>query len=173
MCLDGREGIIAHPLLLIFPFGKLEMHYLTDLYCICRHIYVCICMSETVVCSLKHTPLPDQWWEINSMKILDCLLGEIGWRQVSNLLGHITRYKPHYWTMSACVLSLQSCLTLCDPMDLAHQAPLSMGSSSKEYWSGLPCPPPGIFLTQGLNPCLSGLLHWQLSSFPLVLPGKP
>ena len=90
MCLDRGEGIIVHPLLLIFPFGKLEMHYLTDLYCICRHIYVCICMSETVVCSLKHIPLPDQWWEINSMKILDCLLGEIGWRQVSNLLGHIT-----------------------------------------------------------------------------------
>ena len=26
-----------------------------------------------------------------------------------------------------CVKSLQSCLTLCDPMDIAHQAPLSMG----------------------------------------------
>ena len=26
---------------------------------------------------------------------------------------------------------------------VAHQAPLSMGFSSQEYWSGLPCPPPG------------------------------
>ena len=25
----------------------------------------------------------------------------------------------------------------------AHQAPLSMGFSKPEYWSGLPCPPPG------------------------------
>ena len=29
-----------------------------------------------------------------------------------------------------------------------------------EYWSGLQCPPPGIFLTQGLNPHLPCLLHW-------------
>ena len=26
---------------------------------------------------------------------------------------------------------------------IAHQAPLSMGFSRQEYWSGLPCPPPG------------------------------
>ena len=35
---------------------------------------------------------------------------------------------------------LQSCLTLCDPMNVACQAPLSMGSSRQEYWSGLLCP---------------------------------
>ena len=39
--------------------------------------------------------------------------------------------------------SLQSCPTLCDLMDLAHQDPLSMGFSRKEYWSGLPYPLPG------------------------------
>ena len=26
---------------------------------------------------------------------------------------------------------------------VAHQAPLTMGFSRQEYWSGLPCPPPG------------------------------
>ena len=31
----------------------------------------------------------------------------------------------------------------------------------------------GIFLTQGLNPCLLCLLHWQSCSLPLPLPGKP
>ena len=31
----------------------------------------------------------------------------------------------------------------------------------------------GIFLTQGLSPCLLHLLHWQAGSLPLVLPGKP
>ena len=30
----------------------------------------------------------------------------------------------------------------------------------------------GIFLTQGLNPCLLYLLPWQEGSLPLVLPGK-
>ena len=31
----------------------------------------------------------------------------------------------------------------------------------------------GIFLTQGLNPCLLQLLHWQPSSLTLAPPGKP
>ena len=31
----------------------------------------------------------------------------------------------------------------------------------------------GIFPTQGLNPCLLCLLHWQAGSLPPVLPGKP
>ena len=31
----------------------------------------------------------------------------------------------------------------------------------------------GIFLTQGSNPCLLRLLHWQTSSLLLALPGKP
>ena len=33
---------------------------------------------------------------------------------------------------------------------VAHQSPLCMGFCRQEYWSGLPFPPPGIFLTQGL-----------------------
>ena len=31
----------------------------------------------------------------------------------------------------------------------------------------------GIFLTQGLNPCLFHLPHWQVSSLPLAQPRKP
>ena len=31
----------------------------------------------------------------------------------------------------------------------------------------------GIFPTQGLNPCLFHLLHWQADSLPLVPPEKP
>ena len=38
------------------------------------------------------------------------------------------------------VLSPQSCSTLCDP---TTAAPLSMGFSRQEHWSGLPFPPPG------------------------------
>ena len=34
----------------------------------------------------------------------------------------------------------------------AHQAPLSMGFSSQEYWSGLPCPPPGDLPDPGIKP---------------------
>ena len=45
---------------------------------------------------------------------------------------------------------LQLCPTLCSPMVCSHQAPLSMGFSRQECWSGLPFPPPG-FPTQGSN----------------------
>ena len=31
----------------------------------------------------------------------------------------------------------------------------------------------GILMTQGLNPHLLDLLHWQAGSLPLVPPGKP
>ena len=127
-------------------------------------------------------------------------------------------------------------------LSVALQAPLSMGFSRQEFWSGLPCPPPGdlsdpgikpaflmspalagrfftasttweaqsiscsvmsdsailwtvlhptwvspgkntgvgchallqgIFLTQGLNPCLLHLLVWQAGSLLLAPPGKP
>ena len=50
---------------------------------------------------------------------------------------------------------------------VAHQVPVSMGFSRQEYWGGLLCPPPRIFLTQGL--CL---LHWHAGSLPLALPWK-
>ena len=47
---------------------------------------------------------------------------------------------------------LQLCPTLCDPWIIAHQDPLSMGFSKQEYWSGLPCPPPGDLPDPGTEP---------------------
>ena len=35
---------------------------------------------------------------------------------------------------------------------IAHQAPLPMGFSRQEYWSGLPCPPPGDLANPGIEP---------------------
>ena len=57
--------------------------------------------------------------------------------------------------------SLQSCLTLCNPMNGSHQAPLSMEVSRQEYWSGLLCPPPGDLPDPGIelrlmSPALAG-----------------
>ena len=46
----------------------------------------------------------------------------------------------------------QSCPTLCDPMDYSLSAPLSMGFSRQEYWSGLPCPAPGDLPNPGIKP---------------------
>ena len=39
--------------------------------------------------------------------------------------------------------SLQLCLTLCDPIDCSPPSCSVHGISRQEYWSGLPCPPPG------------------------------
>ena len=41
---------------------------------------------------------------------------------------------------AAAAKSLQSCPTLCDPIDGSHQAPPSLGFSRQEHWSGLPFP---------------------------------
>ena len=38
------------------------------------------------------------------------------------------------------------------PWTIAHQAPLCMGFSRQEYWSGLPCPPPGDLPYPGIKP---------------------
>ena len=35
---------------------------------------------------------------------------------------------------------------------VARQASLSMGFSRQEYWSGLPCPPPGVLPDSGIEP---------------------
>ena len=57
---------------------------------------------------------------------------------------------------------LQSCLTLCDPMDCSRPGSPSMGFSRQEYWSGLPFPPlgdlpsPGIEPTSPVSPALRG-----------------
>ena len=50
------------------------------------------------------------------------------------------------------IKSLQLCPTLCDLMDGALQALLSMGFSRQEYWSGLPCSPPGDLPHPGIEP---------------------
>ena len=38
------------------------------------------------------------------------------------------------------------------PWTVAHQAPLSMGFSRQEYWSGLPRPSPGDLPDRGVKP---------------------
>ena len=55
------------------------------------------------------------------------------------------------------------------PWTVAHQAPLSMGFSRQEYWSGLPCPPPGDLPDSGIelmSPATAG------TSFTTVPPGN-
>ena len=69
----------------------------------------------------------------------------------------------------AVVIFAQLCLTLFNPMDTAHQPALSMGFSRQEYWSGLPCPPPGELSDPGIKP---GSLAFQADSSPTEPQGK-
>ena len=46
----------------------------------------------------------------------------------------------------------QSGPALWDSRDCRHKAPLSMGFSGQEHWSGVPCPPPGHLLYPGIEP---------------------
>ena len=52
---------------------------------------------------------------------------------------------------------------------LAHQAPLSMEFSGREYWSGLPFPSPGDLPNPGIEPRPSTL---QVDSLPLSPQGN-
>ena len=69
---------------------------------------------------------------------------------------HSTHDKPISYGVSVgvCTESLQSRLALCDPVDPAHQAPLSMGFSRQEHWSGMQCVPPGGLSNPGIKPSL-------------------
>ena len=72
-----------------------------------------------------------------------------------------------------CAKLIQSCPTFWDAMDCNPPGSSVHGFSRQEYWSWLLCPPPGDLPTQGSNPSLLCLLHWQVGSLPLVPSGKP
>ena len=56
-------------------------------------------------------------------------------------------------TKGTCVLSHFSPVRLFVTLwTVPHQAPLSMGFSRQEYWSGLPGPPPGGLPDPGIEP---------------------
>ena len=76
-----------------------------------------------------------------------------------------TSYKRcHYLIMC---LVIQSCATR---WPAAHQAPLSMGFPRREYWSGLPFPPPGDLPGPGIEPTPPTLAGGVFTTVP---PGKP
>ena len=69
--------------------------------------------------------------------------------------------------------SLQLCLTLCELLDWAHKVPLSMGFSRQEYWSGLPCLPPGYLPKPGIRLVSLAAPVLQVDSLPLSHQGSP
>ena len=74
---------------------------------------------------------------------------------------------PGWWWLGGLVA--KSCPTLATPWTVAYQAPLSMGFSRQEYWSGLPFPSPGDLPDPGIEPRSPA---WQAGSLPSELQGK-
>ena len=74
--------------------------------------------------------------------------------------------------MRACVCA-QSRPTLCDPMDYSPPGSFVHGILQARTGVGSHFLLQGIFLTQGSNPHLLHLLHWQADSLLSESPGKP
>ena len=70
--------------------------------------------------------------------------------------------------------SLQSYLTLCNPIDCGQPGSSVHGSLQTRIVESVVTPSSReIFPTQGFNQCLLYLLHFQMPSLPLAPPGKP
>ena len=71
--------------------------------------------------------------------------------------------------------SLQSCLTLCDPMDWSPLGSSVHGILQARIleWVAMPSFLQGIFPTQGSNPYLLCVLRQQAGFLPLAPPEKP
>ena len=81
--------------------------------------------------------------------------------------GEETTFRRVCVCVCVCVKSFQSCLTLCNSTDCSPPGSVVYGILQAEYWSGLPCPPPGDLPNSGIEPHLLQLLpcrrilyHW-------------
>ena len=93
--------------------------------------------------------------------------GEGGWAALENScyrqtckpspnktsLGHRINSEASVSSAPICMLSRFSRVRLfSSPWTVACQAPLSVGFSRQDYWSGWPCPPPGDHPDPGIEP---------------------
>ena len=70
-------------------------------------------------------------------------------------------------------LIAKSCLTLATPWIMSCQAPLSMGFSRQESWSGLPFPSPGDLPDPGVEPTSPALAGGFFTTEPRGEPSIP
>ena len=83
-------------------------------------------------------------------------------------------YVSYIFYVHVCMLSHFSCVWLFVTLwTVAHQASLSMGFSKQEYWSGLPCPPPGDLPDPGIEPVFHAASASQGDSLLLSHLGSP
>ena len=77
-------------------------------------------------------------------------------------------HEHHFYSSSCMCTQLLSLVRLLVTLwTVAHQAPLSMGFSRQEYWSGLFFPSPWDLPSPGVEHTSLNLLHWPTDSLPL------
>ena len=79
-----------------------------------------------------------------------------------------------FFNTQVCVLSHSVVFNSATLSTVAHQAPLSMEFSRQEYWSGLPCLPPGDLPNPGIelrSPALRMLDHLSHQGSPVQVTG--
>ena len=88
--------------------------------------------------------------------------------------GTLQAHSGSVTSVCACMLSLQSSPTLCEPADSSPPGPSARGILQARIleWVAM-LSSRELFPTQGLNPHLLCLLHWQVGSLLLAPPGKP
>ena len=78
-----------------------------------------------------------------------------------------------YCIQCVCVLSHFSCVRLFVTLwTVSHKAPLSTEFFRQEYWSGLPCPPPGDLPNPGIKLVSPASPALQVDSLPTEPLGK-
>ena len=98
-------------------------------------------------------------WEVTRVSI--------GYLSIWVSIRQFTGYSLEYYPKPLCC-SAQSCLTLCDPEYCSPPGSSGLGIFRTRIleWVAIS----SSFLTQGSNPPLFHLLHWQASSLPLAPP---
>ena len=136
---------------------------------------------RTLVQGAPTIPVSMAWWypSIPPITLSRCVL----WSQLRFLrvreptrlvcvsaLSHVQLFVAPWTVAHACVCvcarTFKSCVQLfVTPWTVARQAPLFMGFSRQEYWSGFPCPPPGSSQPRDWT-CISCINHYSTWEVP-------
>ena len=84
--------------------------------------------------------------------ICDCIKKIRKTNKMDNTIISVMRGYLCLLPFTLCAQLLSRVWLFATPWTVAQQAPLSTGFSRQEYWSGLPCPPPGDLPVPGIEP---------------------
>ena len=107
----------------------------------CRHTVLCRCNSVNIMTQLNRT-VGCSWAPcVESVKDTACAsITHIG--QLVLPAGPLAPHSVLHTSAAASAKSLQSCPTLCDPIDSSPPGSPVPGILQQEHWSGLPFPSP-------------------------------